>query len=224
MAILPLAIRSGRAQDGLMTPAQTDPPTVEVLLFPGVDELDAVGPYEILAAAGLPVRAVGLPGTPATVRGANGLALGVDGALGARPGVVIVPGGGWLDGTEGIRTLVDAGTAATTLAELHAAGTVLASVCTGALLLAAAGVLEGRPAVTNRHALDDLRATGADVRPEARVVDAGSVLTAGGPLAGVDLAIRLVERLVGDDAALAAAERVEHERRGPLVVEDGVAA
>jgi transcriptional regulator GlxA family with amidase domain len=207
-----------------MTPVPDDPPTIEILLFPGVDELDAVGPYEVLAAAGLPTRTVGLPGTPATVRAANGMALGVDGPLGARPGVLVVPGGGWLDGHEGVRTLVDGGVAPAALAERHAAGTILASVCTGAILLAAAGVLRGRPAVTNRLALDDLRAAGVDVRPEARVVDAGSVLTAGGPLAGVDLAIRLVERLLGDEAGIAAAGRLEHERRGPLVVADEVRA
>lgn len=229
------------------------PPTVEVLVFEGADELDVVGPFEVLAASGFPIRTVVLPSSappavaaadvavsaaatapidvPATVRGANGLRLGVDGTLGgpdgafgARPGLLVVPGGGWLDGTPGVRALTEDADVVARMTALHAEGTVLVSVCTGAMLLAATGVLRGRPAVTNRLALDDLRATGADVRDDARVVDDGDVITAGGPLAGIDLAIRLVERYLGAEAAAAAAERVEHERTGPLVVAGEVAA
>lgn len=271
MANLPLAVADRRAHDGSMTSASS-PPTVEVLVFEGADELDVVGPFEVLAASGFPIRTVVLPataaaaqgapagtpaagspatatpvagipataspaagtpapGTPATVRGANGLRLGVDGTLGvpdgafgARPGLLLVPGGGWLDGTPGVRALTEDEDVVGRLAALHAEGTVLVSVCTGAMLLAATGVLRGRPAVTNRLALDDLRATGADVRGDARVVDDSDVVTAGGPLAGIDLGIRLVERYLGDEAAAAAAERVEHERTGPLVVGGEVAA
>jgi transcriptional regulator GlxA family with amidase domain len=237
MANLPLAAGRRRAQDGPMTFASS-PPTVEVLVFEGADELDVVGPFEVLAAAGFPIRTVTLPAaapgaaaTPATVRGANGLRLGVDGTLGvadgafgAPPGLLVVPGGGWLDGTPGVRALTDDADVVARLAAMHAEGTVLVSVCTGAMLLAATGVLRGRPAVTNRLALNDLRATGADVRDDARVVDDGDVVTAGGPLAGIDLAIRLVERYLGAEAAVAATERVEHERTGPLVVGGEVAA
>jgi transcriptional regulator GlxA family with amidase domain len=95
---------------------------------------------------------------------------------------------------------------------------VVASVCTGAMLLAAAGLLRGRPAVTNRIALEDLARAGADVRPQARVVDDGSVVTCGGPAAGIDLSLRLVERFLGAPAALAAAHRIEHERVGPTLI------
>lgn len=201
-------------------------PTVEVVLFDGVDELDAVGPFEVLHAAGFGVRPVAIAAGIERVRGANGLTIAVDGPLGDAPGLLIVPGGGWLaTTTSGVRPLVEDGALPEAIAARHAAGTVVASVCTGALLLGAAGILAGRPAVTNRLTLDDLRAFGADVRPEARVVDDGDVLTAGGPLAGVDLAIRLVERFRGERAAVAAAARIEHERRGPLLVtrEDTVA-
>ena len=69
----------------------------------------------------------------------------------------------------------------------------VASVCTGALLLGAAGLLSGRPATTNRLALDRLRETGAEVIDE-RVVDDGDILTAQGVTAGMDLALWLVER------------------------------
>ncbi len=236
MANLPLAAAPRRAHDAPMTSAAA-PPTVEILVFEGADELDVVGPFEVLAAAGFPVRTVVLPVDgaasaphPATVRCANGLRLGVDGTLGvpdgtfgARPGLLVVPGGGWFDGTPGVRGLTEDPAVAPRLAALHADGTVLASVCTGAMLLAGAGVLRGRPATTNRLALDDLRATGADVR-DARVVDDGDVVTAGGPIAGIDLAIRLVERYLGAEAAAAATARVEHDRTGPLVIDGEVAA
>jgi putative intracellular protease/amidase len=251
--------------------SSSGPQTHAVLLFDGVDELDAVGPFEVLSAAGLPVRAVGLPGADPVVRGANGMTFVVDGVLhapppGARaasapagspgrasadeaspdgaspadvspadaspdaasapvvPGVLLVPGGGWFDAGPGVRALVQGGALPRLVAALHAGGTTVASVCTGAMLLGAAGLLAGRPAVTNAGALDDLAAFGADVRADARVVDDGDLLTAGGPLAGVDLALRLVERALGAPAARDAAARIEHDRRGPLVLRAGAAA
>ena len=201
------------------------PATVAVLLFPGADELDVVGPLEALSVAGVPVRTVVLPGAEPVVRGAHGLRLVADGELDASPGVLLVPGGGWLDGRPGVRDLVADGAAARAIAAARRDGAVVASVCTGALLLAAAGLLDGTPAVTNAGALDDLAArVGADVRADARVVDAGDVLTAGGPLAGVDLGLRLVERLLGPAAAEAAEAELEHVRRGPLVVAAEVTA
>lgn len=194
------------------------PPTVEVVVFEGVDELDAVGPFEVLAAAGFAVRIVGFPTDLTAARGANGLTIGVEAPIGT-PDVLVLPGGGGLPGTgPGVRELVVAGDLPRRVAELHAAGTVVATVCTGAFLAAAGGLLTGRPATTNRQALDDLERFGAVVDREARVVDDGDVLTAAGPLAGVDLAIRLVERYQGAEAAEQAAERLDHVRRGPLVV------
>jgi transcriptional regulator GlxA family with amidase domain len=196
--------------------------TVEVLFFEGFDELDAVGPWEVLASAGFAVRAVGFPDGIRTVRGANGLTFAVDGRLGGRPDILVVPGGGWVaGGASGVRPLVEAGELPAAIARVHDAGTVVASVCTGAMLLAAAGLLRGRPAVTNRRAFDDLRATGAVVREEARVVDDGDVVTSGGVLAGIDMAVRLVERYRGGRAAAAAVDRLEHRQWGTVVVTDG---
>ena len=127
---------------------------------------------------------------------------------------MVVPGGGYWDPGAGVRQQIAGGALAARLAALHAAGTVLASVCTGAMLLSAAGLLRDRPAVTNKLALGLLARDGAQVRQEARVVDDGDIITAGGPMAGVDLAVRIVERYLGPDAALAAAGRLEHEQRG----------
>jgi transcriptional regulator GlxA family with amidase domain len=188
------------------------------VVFDGFDDLDAVGPLEILAAAGFPVRAVRAPGQAAAVRSAHGLTLDVPARLGDDPGLVVVPGGGWADGApSGVRNHCQ-GELPGRLAELSRGGTVLASVCTGAMLLAAAGVIRGRPAVTNRLALDDLAAAGAAVQREARVVDDGNVVTSGGPSAGLDLAIRLVARFAGPDAAARAADRLEYAPAGPVLV------
>ena len=210
----------GTDTTGSTTDSTAHLPTVEILFFDGFDELDAVGPWEVLSAAGFPVRPVGWPGDRGTVVAAHGLRIGVDGPISDAPGLLLVPGGGWVHGT-GVRHLVEDSALPARVAQLHAAGTVMASVCTGGLILAKAGLLRGRPAVTNRLALGALRAYGADVRDDARVVDDGDIVTSGGPLMGIDLALRLVDRWLGPEAALAAAGRIEHERRGPLVVTSG---
>lgn len=209
-------------------------PLTEVVVFDGFDDLDAIAPLEILTAAGFPTRVVRPAGHGTTVHSAHGLVMHVDGELAAAPdaavaatsaeatALVVVPGGGWLDAAPGVRDQCE-GPLPAALAARHDAGAVMASVCTGAMLLARAGLLAGRPAVTNRNALDDLATTGADVRRGARVVDDGSVVTAGGPAAGIDLAIRLVARFAGEEAARDAAERVEHEPVGPVLVGVGTA-
>jgi putative intracellular protease/amidase len=196
-------------------------PFTQVVVFDGFDDLDAVAPLEILTAAGFPTRLVRPVGHPSTVRSAHGLMLDVPDELSA-PELIIVPGGGWLDDAPGVRQQCQ-GSLPAALAALHEAGTVVASVCTGAMALAYAGLLTGRPAVTNRNALDDLEAAGADVRRDARVVDDGSVVTAGGPAAGLDLGVRLVARFAGEDAGAAAAARLEHEPVGPVLVGVGTA-
>ena len=194
----------------------TDAPTTDVLVFDGFDDLDAVAPLEILTAAGFPTRLVRPAGHPVTVRSAHGLLLNVELSLGEAPALVVVPGGGWRDGNGGVRTQAT-GPLAARLAELHAAGTVLAAVCTGAMLLAAAGVMTGRRAVTNRIALADLAEAGAEVRADARVVDDGDIVTCGGPSAGLDLCIHLVGRFLGEDAAREAADRLEYTPGGPVL-------
>lgn len=195
-------------------------PLTEVVVFDGFDDLDAIAPLEVLTAAGFPTRVVRPSGHAPTVHSAHGLVMQVDAELGASPELVIVPGGGWLDAAPGVRDQCE-GPLPAAIAALHDAGTVIASVCTGAMLLARAGLVAGRPAVTNRNALGDLAAAGADVRRDARVVDDGSVVTAGGPAAGLDLAVRLVARFAGEQAGREAAARLEHEPVGPVLVDVG---
>ncbi len=98
------------------------------------------------------------------------------------------------------------------IAARHALGAKIASVCTGAMLLAAAGLLHGRAATTHHDALDDLRATGADVIDDARVVDDGEIITAAGVTSGIDLALWIIERELGATAAEATARSLAYPR------------
>jgi transcriptional regulator GlxA family with amidase domain len=193
----------------------------EILLFDGFDELDAMGPWEILSGVAavhpdVEAQLVTLEGARA-VRASHGSVVGAHAALSARTDLLVIPGGGWMDrAPEGAWTQALRGDIPAAIAERHAAGTTIASVCTGALLVARSGILAGRPATTNRGALDDLREAGARVI-EARVVDDGDILTAGGPTCGIDLALRILERELGADVAQAAADELHYERTAGAV-------
>lgn len=193
---------------------------IDVLVFPGFDELDAVAPFEVfhnatLRGAPFEARYVAAPSTGEIVA-AHGSRLNCDVKLGSgpRPDVIVVPGGGWIDGsTAGARAEVNRGEIPSMLAEMHRAGVTIASVCTGAMLVAAAGILNGRAAITHHGAIADLEAAGAKI-VRARVVDDGDVISAGGVTSGLDLALWLVERFAGPKVALAVEQQMEYERRG----------
>jgi len=193
-----------------------------VLLFDGFESLDAFGPYEVLAvgAAQGPDYEVSLTtAEPAeTVRSAHGATVVPEGTVAeVDPDLLVVPGGGWNDrAAASAWAEAQEGTIPDLLAE-RAAGTKIAGVCTGGMLVAQAGLLDGRPAVTHHGALADLRETDAEV-VDARVVDAGDVVTAGGITAGIDLGLYLLEREFGPELAGAVADHMEYERRGPVHV------
>lgn len=194
---------------------------VEILCFPGVDELDAVGPYEVFSSAAergadLAVRVVTLEPTD-RIRAGHGLCIEPDGRLG-EPDLLVVPGGGWTSDGPGVRRAVERGRLPDAVAAAHEAGATVASVCTGAMVLAEAGLLDGRPATTHPVAFEDLEAV--TERVEARVVDDGDVLTAGGVTSGIDLALWLLRREAGADVADAVSATLVHERRGPIHVTD----
>lgn len=196
----------------------------EILIYDGFDELDAFGPYETLSGAGFDTRLVSLEGA-AEVVASHGARIVPHAALSERPDLLIVPGGGWAARSDrGTWAEYNRGVIPAAIAERHEAGARIASVCTGAMLLAKAGLLTGRPAVTHRAALDDLAAAGVDVVREARVVDDGDVLTAGGVTSGLDLALWLIECELGRDAADTAAALLEHERRGEVYRRGGAEA
>jgi transcriptional regulator GlxA family with amidase domain len=184
---------------------------MEILVYDGFDELDAIGPFEVLA----PLAPQLVTLEPASsITASQGLIPTPHGTLSQAPDLLVVPGGGWVSRNEhaGAYAEYRRGAIPAAIAARHARGTIVASVCTGALLLAAAGILHGRPAVTHRTAFDDLRALGVDVRTEARWMDAGSVLSAAGVTSGIDLALHLLERFAGAEVAVAAARRLEHAR------------
>jgi transcriptional regulator GlxA family with amidase domain len=190
---------------------------VVILLFEGFDELDAVAPYEVFETAddfgaGVDTRFVTLSRAE-TVEAAHGMRIESDGVLAdTDPDLLVVPGGGWNNrDSPGVWTEYEDGTIPDAIARFHADGTTVASVCTGAMLLSKAGLLDGRPATTHHSALDDLRATDATVQ-ETRFVDDGDVLTAAGITSGFDLALHLVEREFGEGVAADVARELEYER------------
>jgi transcriptional regulator GlxA family with amidase domain len=187
------------------------PMRTEILTYDGFDELDAFGPHEVLTQAGFDVALVA-HGADRIVA-SQGAIVVPHRELTDQAELLVVPGGGWtLRGPKGAWAEVQRGVLPPLIAERHAAGTRIASVCTGAFLVAAGGLLDGRPATTHHDDLDDLEAMGVRVVREARVVDDGDILTAAGVTSGIDLALWIVEQAKGRDAADAVAAEIEHRR------------
>ncbi len=195
---------------------------VAILLYDGFDDLDAVGPYEVLRnaqEAGMSIDVRLLTSAPADrVTSSHGLQVIPHGVLDATPDLVIVPGGAWAARRPvGAWGEIERGDLPRALESLRADGAVMASVCTGAMLLSAAGITRGRPATTHHVAIEALREQGAEII-DARVVDDGDLVTSGGVTAGIDMALWLVERHFGRDLADSIARGMEHDRRGHVHV------
>jgi len=177
---------------------------IEIVVFDGFDALDVVAPWEVFARAStiepsLDVALVRVGGAP-VVSAAEGLQLHVAEELGT-PDALFVPGGSWVAGTDtGVPREIRRGTLPRTIAELSTSVRWVASVCTGALLLGEAGILHDRNATTNPAALEELSKYSAVVR-QNRVVDDGNVVTGGAVTSGIDLALWLVQREVGEGVA-----------------------
>ncbi|MFI5924868.1 DJ-1/PfpI family protein [Micromonospora sp. NPDC051543] len=183
---------------------------IDIVVFDGFDELDVFGPFEVLSVAGLDVRLVAVE-RPGPVTSMRGVELRVPDVLGPADGV-IVPGGGWLNrAAEGAWAQAQRGELPARLSALAPSTRWMASVCTGALLLAAAGLLTGRRATTNRNAYDELRGYDVTVLDE-RVVDDGDRVTAGALTAGLDLGLWLTERELGGGMADGVATAIEYAR------------
>ena len=193
---------------------------IAVVVYDGFDELDAIAPYEVLrnaAAGGADLEVVLVTAAPAeTVTASHGLEVSVQGVLDESFDLVVVAGGSWAARKPvGAWGEVERGHLPRELSELHARGTAMASVCTGAMLLSAAGITRGRPATTHHVAHVALEREGAQL-VDARVVDDGDLVTAGGVTAGLDLAFWLVERHFGAELAAAVARAMEYERTGEV--------
>ncbi|KAF4406322.1 MULTISPECIES: DJ-1/PfpI family protein [Streptomyces] len=181
-----------------------------VLLFDRLTTLDAVGPYEVLSR--LPgAEVVFVAERPGPVRGDRGsLALVADAALHEvpHPDLVLVPGG------PGQNALMEDGPVHEWLREADTRTDWTTSVCTGSLVLAAAGLLEGRRATTHWGALERLAEHGARPVSERHVTD-GKYVTAAGVSAGIDMALMLAGRIAGDTVARSIQLGIEYDPRPP---------
>jgi transcriptional regulator GlxA family with amidase domain len=184
---------------------------IAVLLYDRFTALDAIGPYEVLSR--LPDARVTFVATePGPVRTDNGMLTvlaerSIDEV--SSPEIVLVPGGpGEVAARAGSRVL-------DWLRAAHETTTWTTSVCTGSLILAAAGLLDGRRATSHWLALDALRALGAEPVSE-RVVYDGKVVTAAGVSAGIDMALALVDSIAGPEVAQAIQLGVEYDPQPPF--------
>ena len=184
---------------------------IAILIFDGLTALDAIGPYEVLSRLpGAELRFVAKePGPKRTDTGSLGVQ--ADLAIADLPGpdVVLVPGG------KGNRPLMHDSEVLDWLRVAHQRSTWTTSVCTGALVLGAAGILDGKRATTHWAFLDHLSELGA--KPLAqRVVEDGKVITAAGVSAGIDMALTLASRLAGDRVAQAIQLGIEYDPDPPF--------
>jgi len=185
---------------------------IAIPVYPAFTALDAIGPYEVLQR--LPGSEVVFCATEAgpvrTDQGMLGLVADRSLAEVERPDIVVVPGG------YGNRSMLDPAHPLTSwLADVHETTTWTTSVCTGSLLLAAAGILEGVEATTHwgsRAALDEL---GANPVPD-RVVERGKVMTAAGVSAGIDMALTLAARITAPEVAQAIQLGIEYDPQPPF--------
>jgi transcriptional regulator GlxA family with amidase domain len=190
---------------------------VGVVLFEGFTVLDVYGPVQAFAACrtmtpdGTPHRyfQIAMLGRqPGPVRAGEGPATQADFGFGEAPtcDVLLVPGG------FGTRAAVGDGDFLKALRTLAERAPVTTTVCTGSALLARTGLLDGRPATSNKIAWDWVVSQGPRVqwKRRARWVDDGTILTSSGVSAGIDMALALVARLNGRDMAIAAARNMEY--------------
>jgi transcriptional regulator GlxA family with amidase domain len=184
---------------------------ISILIFPRLAPLDAIGPYEVLRnVPGWKVSLVGRE-TGETRDEAGSLGLLVDRPLEEvdATDVLLVPGG------FGTRALLEDAPLLEWLRRVDASTRWTTSVCTGALLLGAAGLLEGRRATTNWLLLDALRKFGAEP-VGGRWVRDGKVLTAAGVTAGIDMALQLVAEEAGPEVAQAVQLGIEYDPDPPF--------
>jgi transcriptional regulator GlxA family with amidase domain len=208
-------------QRAAASPAAAPDPSrhLGILLFDDVEELDAAGPWEVLAYwtrhhpdDGYAVCCFSRDGRGVTA--AKGLALGAHCSMEHAPAlqVLVHPGG------QGTRPLLRDPEHLDWVRQQRQVVPLMTSVCTGALVYAAAGLLHGRPATSHWAALDELRALdpSVQVRPDDRWVDDGDVITSARVSAGIDMALHLVARLAGNDRARQVRRGIQYDPCPPV--------
>jgi transcriptional regulator GlxA family with amidase domain len=196
------------------------PRNVGILIFPDVEILDFCGPFEVFASATLPPDTEGGPETrlfevftvaerPEVVTCRGGLLVRPNHTLEVHPplDLVVVPGGYGTHREQENPVVLD------WIARQRRTGALTTSVCTGAFLLGAAGLLDGLRATTHWTTIDGLRTSlpTTDVLDDARVVDEGEIITSAGVSAGIDMALHVVRRLHGDEVARRTARDMEYD-------------
>ena len=194
-------------------------PTIGILLFDNVEELDAIGPWEVLSywCRTFPddewaVTTFSAEG--GIVRCSKGLDVVAHHSFADVPplDVLLYPGG------RGTRPHVTDEKQLAWVREQRAAVPLLTSVCTGSLVYAAAGILAGRPATSHWGSLERLAELDPtiEVRPDDRFVDDGDVITSAGISAGIDMALHLVARLAGEERARAVRRGIQYDPQPPV--------
>lgn len=192
---------------------------IGIVLFAGVEELDAVGPWEVLSywcrnypEDGWKVTTLSPSGGP--VGCAKGLTVHAEHSFVTCPplDVLIHPGG------QGTRPQLRDSTHLDWVRRQRGEVSLMASVCTGSLVYAAAGLLSGRPATTHWASVELLAILDPtiEVRASDRFVDDGDVITSAGVSAGIDMALHLVDRLAGTDRARQVRKGIQYDPEPPV--------
>ncbi|MFE3022781.1 DJ-1/PfpI family protein [Nocardia tengchongensis] len=186
---------------------------IAIVLYPGMTVLDAIGPYEVLRM--IPdseLRFVSNEVGP-VVSDSGVLALGVTHTFAETPSPdLVLVGGSEAATTEAManRELIE------WLRAVHPTTQWTTSVCSGALILAAADILRGHPATTHWAAQSALATFGAESRPHDRIVRSGKIVTAAGVSAGIDLGLWLVGEIAGDEVAQMTQLYIEYDPHPPF--------
>ena len=192
---------------------------IGIVLFDGLEELDAIGPWEVLSywthkhpEDGWSVFT--MSPTDGVVQCAKGLRVLADHTIADAPAVEVLlhPGG------RGTRPLTGDAAHLDWVRHQRATAPLLTSVCTGSLVYAAAGLLAGRPATTHWSDLEELAELDPTIklRPDDRFVDDGDVITSSGVSAGIDMALHLVARLAGVDRAKQIRRGIQYDPEPPV--------
>jgi transcriptional regulator GlxA family with amidase domain len=190
-----------------------------IVLFDDVEELDAVGPWEVFAYwcknfpdDGFAVTCLSRDGAP--VLAAKGLRIGAHHSFTDAPSyeLLLHPGG------RGTRPLMRDDEHLDWVREQRAAVPLMTSVCTGSLIYAAAGLLANRPATTHWASLDLLKQTdpSIEVRADDRYVDDGDIISSAGVSAGIDMALHIVRRLAGEERARQVRRGIQYDPQPPV--------
>jgi transcriptional regulator GlxA family with amidase domain len=186
---------------------------IAIPIFDRLTALDAVGPYEVLSRLpGATVHFIADTTGPKRTE-TKMLALVADRTLDEmpEPEVIVVPGG------YGTRAVMKDEAMLAWLRHAHAHADWTTSVCTGSLVLAAAGILDGKEATTHWRALETLREHGATPVGDRRVVQQGTIITAAGVSAGIDMALTLAALIGGEQIAQAIQLGIEYDPQPPFV-------